>query len=319
MSHVLTSIENFFTWWKAGLLLPFKTLLDRTEPIVLRMENGQLLDQRDQIINDYDSQAKKTGVYLLASRELVLSKRINDLQIGLPLEQIVKEILPFDTQELIFTADQQQSHIYAVLKSDLGPESNLAKDHGFRIIGTAFELEGRQMLFKHADSEEPEEQKNGFLKSQSAIYAGLVLILVAALSYTGQYAVQSHGEQQTKLKQELQTLKTKTKALESRLSTSFSAELEIRNALHVSSQLNSLATSLTDSTQLRQIILSRDDLIIDAQADSATQLLSRVDAKDEFASSEFVSSISRNTNDQQERFRLKIQLGGFDRKSRDLP
>ena len=137
---------------------------------------------------------------------------------------------------------------------------------------------------------------------------GLILVGVATLVVAASFASRIESQRHERLGLEFDQVQTKLTLAQSQMQNSFEESIEIRDANHALLILNAIANSLTESTVLDQLILLEGEVIVDAAAQSATKVQSKLDDSEVFLSSEFVRSISRSADGGAERFRLKAEI-----------
>jgi len=317
MPSTNTTIRRFFSWWMQGLMSPLENLAPKVvsriaskakyAPTILSSNGANLVDLRGVVMRESDISKLKNfdGVYLLAPESKVMSRHISDAQRGLPLSRIAEEVLPFDASELFFASDSKEEHLYTIVRSELSSQIDTIEAHGLSILGVAFNNSAEPVFFNF-----PEEislvSRSRSIKLWSSSALLFSLLPIAAIIFL------SHLEEkkQSVLNDELAQLRQQLARTPSMIDGSLEAQLEIRDAANIRSTLTSVAQALTESAQLDQLILTIDELVLDASASSASQVQANLDGSGAFESSEFVTSISRNNNDALERFRLKLSLQG---------
>lgn len=318
MSHTDNPVLAFLAWWKRGLLSPLPkveairvavTLIDD----VVCDTAGQALSQSDieQLVKDADA-------YLMLSPENVMSRGISDAQKGLPLSDIAEEVLPFDASELIITsalsqADKQEQ-LHCVVRSELFDPLSVCKASGVICCGVAFDLP-EQRLFARLD-DQPLARAPRISKYWGVALVLLVLGLLASSAYLSQSASQQNKalrEQLSQLGQRLEGgqgagAQVSSAQLKQAAINSIKQNVDTRDAEQIIAALRSIAESLPEAAVVDQLIISGNELVIDASALSATQVQANLDASGAFEASEFISSISRSASNERERFRLKANI-----------
>ena len=272
--------------------------------LMVTAESG-LIDLAGRKLNESDiSGFKSADVYLLAPSDKVLSKRITDSQKGLPLAQIAEEVLPFSASELVFASSANQENIYTIVRAEISAQKAAIEAQGLRLVGVAFS-DGDEFVYTNQFAQEPAIAKRvSKVWLASALLASLIIVAGVAFLF------HLETQKQNQLREELAQLQQQLDASPSNSTGLAATQVEMRDAAEVASTLKSLANSLTESTELDQLILTSDELVLDASSNSATQVQANLDQSAEFGSSEFVTSISRSANDASERFRLKLSLKG---------
>jgi len=318
MSHTDNPVLAFLAWWKQGLLSPLPkveairvvvTLVDH----VVCDSAGQALSQRD-----IEQLVKDTDPYLLLSPESVMSSGISAAQKGLPLPDIAEEVLPFDASELIITsavsqADKQEQ-IHCIVRSELFEPLSVCKASGVICCGVAFDLP-EQRLFARLDNQPLARD------ARISKYWGLaLLVLVIGLLACSAYLSYSSSQQNKALSKQISQLSEHVdggqngRAQNSRAqineaaTNSIKQNIDTRDAEQIIAALTSIAESLPEAATVDQLILSGNELVIDASALSATQVQANLDSSGAFEASEFISTISRSASDKRERFRLKASI-----------
>ena len=311
MPQTQTTFSRFFAWWQQGLLAPFSGL--HKLPTIVCVIDGAICDCEGRPLSESEQPALKSsqGVVLLVTPELVMSKRVHEAQKGLPLSSVIAEVLPFESNELISVWGAKQEHIVCALKSDLVVARKIIETQGLHLVGVAFD--------ERATSSESEylyvfDNAQASSSSLHKAWMLVVFLFFALLSASFGYLSKQEHKRNALLSREVSELKIEIEANEANLSNSFSSQIRIRTADKVMQLLTSLTNDLTESTVIDQLILSDEELLIDASAESATRLQSNFEKSDVFMSTEFVSSISRGNDDGNERFRLKASL---ERRSND--
>ena len=318
MSHTDNPVLTFLAWWKRGLLSPLPkveairvavTLIDD----VVCGATGQALSQ-----SDIEQRVKDADVYLLLSPESVMSRGISDEQKGLPLSDIAEEVLPFDASELIITsalaqADKQEQ-LHCVLRSELFDPLSVCKAGGIICCGVAFDLP-EQRLFARLD-----DQPLAHAPRVSKHWGLAIVLLVLGLLVSSAYVSHSASQQNQALSMQLSQLKQRLEGGQNTGAQVSSAQFKqaainsikqnigTRDAEQIMAALRSIAESLPEDVVVDQLILSGNELVIDASALSATQVQANLDASGAFEASEFISSISRSASNERERFRLKASI-----------
>ncbi len=301
-------ILRFLSWWKQGLTYPFAGLFNRaaSKPVILSIVDGQLADHTGATLSSTQiSSMKGQRVYLLAPNERVMSKRVSDAAKGLSLTQTVEQILPFNADELVLASDPKNDTVHAILVADISDQRSEIEATGMNVIGLAFAAGN-----KHLYSEQFKSPNTGSNLSNNSARLGWLAALLAISLPIAVMLLLSHTETEkhAKLEDELAQFALRSLSNDSDSIKMPAEELTIRSSLHVKSSLQSLASALTESTRLDQLILSTDELVLDASARSATKVHANLDKTDAFGSSEFVSTISRSTDNTVERFRIKVRL-----------
>jgi hypothetical protein len=264
---------------------------------------GQALSQGD--IEQID---KDADLYLLIAPEKVMSRRIADAQQGLPLSAIAEEVLPFDASELIVTSavaqGQDQDQLHCIVRSELVDPLSLCKASGLVCCGVAFD-ESEQRLFARLDDQplvsEPKIPKYPLL-ALMLLAVGL-LTSSAYLSHSESQKSKALAEQVSQLRQQVSNEQVNGVATKS-----LKPLIEMRDAEQIIASLTSIAESLPEAAIVDQLILSGNELVLDASAVSATQVQANLDSSGAFEASEFITTISRSGSDERERFRLKANI-----------
>lgn len=305
MPQTQTTFSRFLAWWQQGLLAPFSGL--HKLPINVCVIDGAICDSQAQPLSESEKAALKSlkGVVLIVGSELVMTKRVGEAHKGLPLPSVIAEVLPFEPSELISVWGSEQEHIFCALKSNLATTQNIIESQGLQLLGYAFNEH-----FNSGKSEYLYALDDAQTSSPTIHKAWLlaVFILFAFLSASFAYLGEQADQRNALLSRKIGELAIKTEANQANVSKAFSSLIQLRTANEVTELLTSLSNDLTKSTVVDQLILSDDELLIDASAQSASQLQSELEGSDFFDGTEFVSSISRSAGDDNERFRLQAVL-----------
>ncbi|MBL4672964.1 MAG: hypothetical protein JKX81_11950 [Arenicella sp.] len=301
-------VLGFFAWWKQGLLSP----LPKAEAIrvVLTVVDNVVCDSDGQALSqaDIDQLGKDADLYLLAAPEKVMSKRIADAQKGLPLSDIVEEVLPFDASELIVALvvaqGDEQDQLHCLVRSELVDPLSTCKAIGLVCSGVAFDV-SEQRLFARLDDQllvsEPKMPKYWLL--------ALLLLIIALLS-SSVYLSHSESQKNKALAGQLNQLREPVSGVQVNEAAAKSIKplIRAREAEQIIAVLTSITESLPEAAIIDQLILSGNELVIDASAVSATQVQANLDSSGAFEATEFITTISRSANDDRERFRLKARI-----------
>ena len=301
MSNTVNTAFRFFAWWKQGLLNPLPKA--RSVQIVLSVLDNVLCDATGQTLtaSEIDFCKKGADIYLLAPTEQVMSRRIPDAQHGLPLSDIAEEVLPFDASELIVTLSVDQTYIYSIVKSGLSDQLSVITSNDLICCGIAFDVLG-QFVFAQQRGDSRVSNK----RAQITVFATIVLMF-SGLVVSYLYVLHSEDQKRQSLSQQLKqlTLETAGMHLDNSQTGSVIAQIELRGAEHLAFALTSVSGALTEATIVDQLILSGNELLLDASAESATQVQANLETSGAFKSTEFVTTISRSPGQEYERFRLK--------------
>jgi hypothetical protein len=320
MAHKQSTVAGFLSWWQTSLAAPFA---QAQSTLIVRVIGGVVRDSNGLDLN-YSSRLKKASliksnrVALLVPPESVLTKAVTDSQKGLPLNAVVAEALPFELDELICCFDHAQEKIICVLKTDLSESRKTLDAGGFDDVATAFTI-GRgddKAYIILENNDELESQKSVIAQPWFMALSAVVCSLLIVSSFGFSYLSKSEGARHTQLNASITTLSSQLP--DGQFDSELLSSMTLRDAESVVSLLKSLASQLSASTVIDQLILSEGELLIDASAASASELLSNMEQSSVFESSGFVSSISRNTavnstalnseQSRQERFRIKATL-----------
>lgn len=308
MSHTDNPVLGFFAWWKQGLLSP----LPKADVIrvVLTVVDGVVCDSAGQALNqgEIDQLGKSADLYLFVAPEKVMSRRIFDEQKGLPLSAIAEEVLPFNASELIVALDvaqgDDQDQLHCIVRSELVEPLSICKVSGLVCSGVAFDV-SEQRLFARLDDQP--------LVSEAKIpkYSLLaLLLLVIGLLISSAYVSHSESQKSKALTGQLSQLREQVSGeqVNGAVTKSIKQAIQTREAEQIITTLTAIAESLPEAAIVDQLILSGNELVIDANAVSATQVQANLDSSGAFEASEFITTISRSANDDRERFRLKASL-----------
>ena len=280
--------------------------------------------------------ASAESVYLYVQSDKVIVTKIDQAQRNLHALDIALESLPFARDEIFATQNDTQDKLYCVLKKDV---DQLMKGIGAwrdengnglsaHFSGISF-LGDRTWLY--IDTHLPENSAAGVAYKRPAgrgwlfgLGVTLVVFMTVVLIAT-QYAQNQRVEIQAQLRllepqpseeprpsQEPQFFSASNSPSSSTLSN-----VDVYEALERSSSrsaertlkvLNALLASLGPDVEVSQLILSSDELVIDASAESATRLQLALSNSAEFSGLEFVAGISTDAASNKERFRLKLDV-----------
>jgi hypothetical protein len=303
MFNTDNSVFGFFAWWKQGLLNPFpKTQVTRE---VLSVVDNALCDSEGNKLSqeNIDQLQTRSNLYLFVAKQKVMSRGISDAQKGLPLARVAEEVLPFNASEL-FIAQSDDEHIHFVIRSELDDQLRIFEASGLSCTGVAFDfLEDR--LFVELD--------NQTLVGNAPIPRFLmlaVLVLLIGIVASALFISDAENQKEKTLEYQLTKLRQQASVMhrDARQTSSIDALLTTRDAKQVFAALRSIAELLPEKAIVDQLILSENDLLIDASAVSATQVQANLDSSKAFAASEFITTISRSSKEDRERFRLKLSI-----------
>jgi uncharacterized protein VirK/YbjX len=140
----------------------------------------------------------------------------------------------------------------------------------------------------------------------------LLALLLLAIGLLTSFAYLSHSESQKSkaLAEQLSQLRQQVsdEQVNGVATESIKPLIETRDAEQIIVTLTSIAESLPEAAMVDQLILSGNELVIDASAVSATQVQANLDSSGAFEASEFITTISRSASDDRERFRLKASI-----------
>jgi hypothetical protein len=308
MSHTDNPVLGFFSWWKQGLLSP----LPRAEAprVVLTVVDNVVCDSVGQALSqsDIDQLGKDADLYLFVAAEKVMSRHIADAQKGLPLSDIAEEVLPFDASELIVALDvaqgDDQDQLHCIVRSELVDPLSVCKTSGLVCCGVAFDV-SEQRLFARLDDQPlvraPKIPKYWLLA---------LLLLAIGLFASSMYLSHSESQKSKALTEQLSQLREQVSGgkVNGEATKSIKQLIETRDAEQVIAALTAIAESLPEAAIVDQLILSGNELVIDANAVSATLVQANLDSSGAFEASEFITTISRSASDDRERFRLKANI-----------
>jgi hypothetical protein len=285
-----------------GLASIFPT--PKTQVTILSVVGERMHDVNGEPFGAAELKELKSGrnIYLLAPSESVMSKPLDDGRNGLPLTLVAEEVLPFEAAELIIARDHQEDTIFAIEKSELTDQRQMIDASGLALAGIAFR-HGVEFVLA-------EEQPRTAFENQKTVRTLLVALLVIGILFFSTLGLLSRVESQRQavLADQLNRLQAELNSQPSNSERRLLEKVKIRSAADIVSLLSPLADSLTEKVVVDQLIISGNELLIDAKAPSATQVLANIEASGVFESSEFVTSISRSTSENLERFRLKINV-----------
>jgi hypothetical protein len=304
MFNTDNSVFSFLAWWKQGLLNPLPRA--KVSRVVLLVVDHVLCDSSGKKLSQQsiDQLQGESKLYLLAASKKVMSKGISEAQRGLPLWLVAEEILPFNASELFIAKSDDGDHIHFVVRSDLDLQLRIFEASGLGCSGVAFDIPGRRQ-FVALDS----QALRGTARVPKLRLAGLILVTVGIVAGAGVMSYAA-GQKQEALDYQLTQLKQQVSILQGDGSQTHSIadKIKTRDAKQVVSALKAIAESLPEEAIIDQLILSDNDLVIDASALSATQVQANLDSSQAFQASEFITTISRSTTEDRERFRLKLSI-----------
>ena len=320
MAHTQFTIARFLSWWQTGLAAPFA---QAQSTLIVRVIGGVVCDSNGLDLNDSPrvkkaSLMKSNRVALLVPPESALTKAVTESQKGLPLNAVVAEALPFKLDELICSFDHAQENIICVLKTDLSESQKTLDACGFDDVATAFTTgcgeDEDYLILKNYD--QVESLKSVIARPWFLALSAVICLPLIVSSFGFSYLSKSEGARHTQLNASITALSSQLP--DGQFDSELLSSVTLRDAESVVSLLKSLASQLSASTVIGQLILSEGELLIDASAASASELLSNMEQSSVFESTGFVSSISRNTainstvlnseQSRQERFRIKATL-----------
>ncbi|MFT6406810.1 MAG: hypothetical protein ACJAQ6_000220 [Arenicella sp.] len=309
MSNTDNAAFVFFAWWKQGLLnpLPKRQALETVLSVVDKLlcdASGRALSQSEIDQIKIDQCNRGAEIYLLAPTEKVMSRRISDPQKGLPLSLIAEEVLPFEASELIIALGADEKHIHAIVKSELSTQLTVFAANDVLYSGVAFDLAERLVFAQQSTGPMP------ISRPVSKAWVTVIMLIVTSLAASMLFVSHSERQKRAVLSQQLKQLRLQTGGVivDRRQANSLIAQIQPRGAEQVALTLTSVADALTESAIIDQLILSGNQVVIDASAENAIQVQANLDALGAFESTEFVTSISRSPSQNQERFRLKATI-----------
>ena len=304
-------IPHFLEWWQQGLTKPLP--IARAEPVVLQIDGDNLCDLSGQKLSDKQLKnlRESEGVYLLAPQHKVISKRISSSQKGLLLQLIAEQVMPFDASELVLACDGAKQNIHAIVKADMAHQFRVTAASGLDVIGVAF-TDGTDVLLSSDFNAGNVGNIDLSPSKRRALLVWLSIIVITLSAPLAGFAYMSHCEilRADTLRDELGHLQAELEVSQARSISALPTPTKGRDAANVTASLKSLTNALSEQARVVYLILSADQLVIDANAKSATQIQANVDASGAFVASEFVTTISRSASDDTERFRLRISLRG---------
>jgi hypothetical protein len=312
MSHTDNPVLDFFAWWKQGLLSP----LPKAEVIrvVLTVVDNVVCDSAGQALNqgEIDQLGKSADLYLFVAPEKVMSRRIFDAQKGLLLSAIAEEVLPFDASELIIALDvaqgddqgDDQDQLHCIVRSELVDPLSVCKATGLVCSGVAFDVSDQRQFARLDDQPLVSEPKI------PKYCLPALLLLVIGLFSSSAYLSHSESQKSKAITGQLSQLREQVSGeqVNGAVTKSIKPLIETRDVEQIITTLTSIAESLPEAAIVDQLILTGNELVIDANAVSATQVQANLDSSGAFETTEFITTISRSASDDRERFRLKASL-----------
>lgn len=308
MPQQQTTFSRFLTWWQSGLLAPFSRFSN--SETVVRVSNGQIYNGKAESLSivDGDTHKSSQAVYLNVAAELLMLKQISEAQRSMIVESVIRDIFPFDPEEVIAVWNADKTQMFAILKTDVAADIELLESKGLYVNGIAFDddsnPESSGFLFADINA-----NKLDRVPSISKVWPVSILLLAASLCVLFMFLSRGEVSRQLSLARDISAHQNQALKKANEWSPEIVSLLKNqRNADDVSSLLKALTSHLTQSTVIEQLIVSDDELLIDASAMSATQLQTNLENSGAFSTVEFVSSISSNKTNDSERFRIKASL-----------
>ncbi len=341
-----TSIEKlmqFLRWWKQGLRAPWQRWRAPTR-IVLSTNQGLLtivrLDAQGRAQHEPLPLSKQLAnnrrlhqarIYLLVPPEYVMATPVGVEQRLLHTHDIAAELLPFEPNELVAGMNAARDHLYSVLHTDVQRAVSEARllltEHAsvqseWALRGVAFATPTGWVTSDTTLPADPSNQEHpqpsSFARApimkiaqRKVTYCalGLVSVWVAAL-----LVQQSALHEQQRLHEQLTQLTTQTPVPEAHPFAPVLTYARARSAQDTLRVLDSLAMSLRADDVLSQLILTNENMVLDASANDASGLQLALREVAVFNNVEFVAGITAQAAstvrvaNPQERFRLKVGL-----------
>ena len=311
MSTVLNKnkLIQFINWWAAGLCLPFQQGVRKA--LVLDCDADQLSvrtllsDTAEPLTKQHRAAINKTqgtrAFLSIPSEELIVTSIPNKNR-DLPLAEIAALLLPFGADELLVGTDSQKQRIYAVLKSQVEEKLRLIRAANIPLSGLAV-IE--QNEFSCIDVEPlARMHSRSSLKPWALAIGVLMVVLIIAASFSW-FAQTS---EQDDLRQVLKEYQLAGQSADGHDLPTLKFGIYKANALQRYRLLRNLLDALPNEAVVDQLTLNLKELLLDMRAPSASLVKSKLDTGKNFSSSEFISAISNDPRQNQERFRLQLKL-----------
>jgi len=279
---MLRKLDQFLNQWLDGLLRPFS----------FAVQNRQIAKLEDSSTIVWPKKKSKR-VYLSVPNHLMLNTPISPALRGDSISNLVEQLLPFQNDEVFATSDANT--LFAVLKSDIEIPLSQTNEFGKSLSGIVF---SHNKALHFVDTIATAQTRPTSLKLGSAFLAGLLLVLACL------YWMHKKNEQHiNSLKQTIAQLETSRAEFESLNLNLAGATLDsVLSGLSKTNELLNL-NSKVDQISLRSVS-NNLELILDATSVSAIDQLTRISDDENFEEVDFVSAISQNTLDSNERYRL---------------
>ena len=281
---MLTKLDHFLNHWFDGLLRPVR--ITQNNPQIAKLGDSN-------IVVWPESKNKHKRVYLLIPDNLMLNSPIPTTQGQNTAHDLVEQLLPFKNDEVFATSDTDT--LLAVLKSDIESHLSQTNEFGKKLSGIVFNLDDK---YHFVDTTALKQRASLSLKMLAALLAGLLMF------YGSHFWLHNKNEQQiTSLRQTLSQLKTSNIELENFDLTLTGATVDTTlSGLYQTNKLLNL-NSKVDQISLRSTTVGLE-LVMDATSASAIDQLTKFSTNEHFEEVDFVSAISQNTFDSNERYRL---------------
>lgn len=335
MQYSSSFISKACDWWLAGLSRPWAAIRANRaakQTVLSYNADGEFYELSGQLLNRarLTGLANKTEICLLVPRELTMSRALNNQQKGISLATIAEQLLPFSATELVYVLDEDAQMVHVAVAEEMRGAQQALLSHGVNLCGLAFFAEdksGQEHLCVTRElgsllGDEISNERMGHAADKSkAIQARafalaltpLILCLVASALIS--YWLSEQRQELSRLEKaytELLGDESSKKAHSFLDIEELSSRLSLRRAEALSAQtlrwdLTSMARNIGESTEVSQLIISPSEIILDASAESGSELQAQLEESKLFASTEFISSISQSNNGESERFRLKLR------------
>ena len=300
---------QFMSWWAAGLCLPFQR--EVRNALVLNYDADQIsvrtlpADKAEPLTKQHRAAISKTQgarAFLSIPSEDLIATSIPIEKRDLPLAEIAALLLPFSADELLVGTDSQKKRIYAVLKSQAEEKLRLMRAENIPLAGLAF-LERNDFSCIQVESlARPHSRSSVKPWALATVMLMVVFIVAMSLSWFAQTSEQDN------LRQILKEYKLPDESKDGYDLPNLKSGIHQANVMQRYKLLRNLLVALPNEAAVDQLTLNLNELLLDMRAPSASLVKSKLDSSKIFSSSEFISAISNDRRQNQERFRLQVTL-----------
>lgn len=269
-----------------------------------------------------DTLRQQKDIYAIAPQDKVLNLAISsdirsgDLSKLDDLNETFGSSLPFNKEELHYVIDQQEMQLFAIPRTDVETTLENLNDLGIVLKGIAFE--GSNSFQTLSLETQTLTGLNGAAQTVPTMLKAISLLalLLLLLALASSILWRAQSQEQSALKAQILAIENEnisrglimidqpqiTELKQSVAQISATSRLDVRRILRA------LVDALPTDVKINQLILNDSELVIDGEAISATAVQTVLEPLTVFSSSDFISSISSNTDNQLERFRLRLIL-----------